>query len=359
MSWTVIAAKDLSECQGDAWIEILRGNPALASPFFRPEYTRCVAKELPIEVAIFSRDGQPISFFPFERVNESIAIAPGRSLADYQGIIRFADDPLDMRAMLSQANISRWEFDHLLIMDGQLNPWCWTNWESPQIDLKQGTDHYFADLFSRHANLKGLRKSERRICRDIGELRFEFGCRDQSVLELLLKWKAAQYEATQRLHPFTNAWVSILFKEMLTYQQADFRGLLTVLWAGCEPLAIEYSLQSHQTLHTLVSAYNIEYSKYSPGMLRDLHLIEECGKHGITCIDMGKGLESYKKKLMNAACKLGEGSVDSFQARGYVRHLLNESRYRFLRSPWSLPAKRVARSAARIVPSIRRILSMR
>ena len=359
MSWQVSLPAQLTDVEWGSWTEILEQNPALCSPFFRPEYIQCVGKVLPIEIAVLRRDGKPLAFFPFERTNRSQAGAPGRTFADYQGVIHRPDTIFDVREMLSAASLIQWRFDHLLLTHPDFVRWSWTQWNSPQIDLSRGIEDYFDDLYTRHPNLKGLKKSERRVSRDIGQIRLEFGSLDKSLLDLMLNWKAAQYEATQRSHPFAESWVRPLLETALNCSGTDFSGRLAVLWAGSEPLAIEYSLQSRHTLHTLVSAYNIEHSKHSPGMLRDLHLIESSSQHGIKTIDMGKGLEGYKQKLMNAASTLCEGAIDTNYLRNGLRSCFHRSRYRFLRSSWSTPIKRIARSAANVFPSIRRLLFMR
>ncbi len=61
--------------------------------------------------------------------------------------------------------------------------------------------------------------------------------------------------------------------------------------------------------HMLLCAYDPAYARYSPGLMRNLFLLESGLHHGLQKIDFGKGLEEYKRDIMNAAVRLGEGSV--------------------------------------------------
>jgi CelD/BcsL family acetyltransferase involved in cellulose biosynthesis len=56
-------------------------------------------------------------------------------------------------------------------------------------------------------------------------------------------------------------------------------------------------------------AYDISFSKCSPGLIQHLRMIEETVPSGITLIDMGKGDKRYKETLKTTDLFVCEGSV--------------------------------------------------
>ena len=60
--------ENLTKGEINAWSEIQRAEPQLASPYFRPEFTQSVATvREDVEVAVFSDGECPIGFLPFQR----------------------------------------------------------------------------------------------------------------------------------------------------------------------------------------------------------------------------------------------------------------------------------------------------
>lgn len=361
MSWTCRAAADLDSETISEWKAILQSTPELESPFFQPQYTMAVSRVLDrIEVGIFEQNGKIEAIFPFERGRRGEAIVVGRRLADYQGVICRADFELDARAMLRQLGLRRWQFDHLAPIHKGLEDWCWTQWESPQIACENGYDAYLAELFSRHKSMKKkMNRSVRRLEAQHGEVDLQLLGSCPELLDILLGWKCEQYESTQRDHPFRDDWVRQLLAEMLELEGDGFSGRIAVLTAGDVATAMEYVLVSGTTAHSLISAFDADMAPFAPGSLCNLRIIQACEQNQITKLDMGKGIEAYKQKIMNEACTLGEGAIDLVRSRAVLNRSLQRTRHRFLRSRWSTPARQLARSVASVFPPLRRYLAMR
>lgn len=361
MAWTITAAKDLTPSQLSAWDELLRVTPQHDCPFYRPGYVQLVSTLLPnIEIAMLHDGGELRAIFPFERGQAGEALPIGRELADYQGPIHSLDRAPDVKEMLRASGLKRWDFDHLFPCVGILKSRCWTTWESPQIDLSEGAAEYLRVLFSKHKQIRrNMPRRERKLSREVGDVRVEFRLTSEVMVDRLLAWKIDQYETAGRRHPFHRQWIREFLIAALGNRSRRFRGNLAALFAGDNVIAMEYTVQSETTSHVLINSYDPKYSAYSPGMLCTLKMVEACERAGITKIDLGKGIESYKQALKNSASILGEGSVDSFVPRAVLRRSVQRSRYRFLRSTYSAPAKQIARYAAARMPFVRQLLSMR
>jgi CelD/BcsL family acetyltransferase involved in cellulose biosynthesis len=262
--------------------------------------------------------------------------------------------------MLRGLGLRRWQFDHLFPLDEPLSEWCWTEWDSPQIDFGDDHHQYWTNFQSEHKKLKhSIGRKVRKLEKDHGPVQHLSDLSDHDVLQTLLTWKSQQYESTGRLHNLRQPWVKEMLKGALDSSSSAFRGRMSALVAGGKTIAIEYSLQSKVVSHMLLCAYDPAYARYSPGLMRNLFLLESGLHHGLQKIDFGKGLEEYKRDIMNAAVRLGEGSVDVAKLRGILRCSLQRSRYWFLRSNLSSPARYVARMTASRFPFIRRLLAMR
>ncbi len=93
-------------------------------------------------------------------------------------------------------------------------------------------------------------------------------------------------------------------------QTADFAGVCSVLRAGGRILAAHAGMRSRHVLHWWFPSYDVQFHKYSPGMVLLFRMAAAATGAGISTIDLGKGDEPYKQTLANAATELGEGFVE-------------------------------------------------
>jgi CelD/BcsL family acetyltransferase involved in cellulose biosynthesis len=56
-------------------------------------------------------------------------------------------------------------------------------------------------------------------------------------------------------------------------------------------------------------AYDTRFSKYSPGLIQHLRMVEDTADTGISLIDMGKGAKRYKETLKSSDIFVYEGTV--------------------------------------------------
>ncbi len=360
MKWSTQAIGDLTTERLNQWSKLISENPRYESPFFSSDFVRCVHRVNPnIEVAFGDEGNDLAAVFPFERIKGDVAGAVGRDLADYQGIVLGTNVELDPIKMMLELGIERWHFDHLFPATGAMSSWCWTTWDSPQINLHGGAQEYLDELRRKTSNLnRNFVACRRRLENHHGTVRV-IHSQDSEDLKQLLLWKARQYESTRRSHPFRDPWVIEFLNQALESESSDFKARMTVLKAGDRTIAIDLYFDSAHVGHLLAASYHPDYAKYSPGMMCKLASIESHLHSHISKIDFGKGLEPFKRRLCNDSVLLGEGCVDLNLARHFCKKSLQSTRYRFLKSSWSGTMKTIVRKTANVLPIIRRPLSMR
>ena len=88
MKISTIAARELRPDLAERWVALQRANADLSSPFFHPEFARCVAGvKSNVEIAVAEDGGKPVAFFPFERSLGSLGGPVGGLLSDYHGLV--------------------------------------------------------------------------------------------------------------------------------------------------------------------------------------------------------------------------------------------------------------------------------
>jgi CelD/BcsL family acetyltransferase involved in cellulose biosynthesis len=159
------------------------------------------------------------------------------------------------------------------------------------------------------SRIETTQRKARKAAREIGPLRFEFESFDRSVFDRLLAWKSSQLTKMRSFDVFHLEWVRNLLGELSRGGAAGCRGTLSALWAGDQLLAAHFGLRNDCVLHWWITAYDVQYERYSPGAILLLRLIDESARRGIRRIDLGKGTEPYKASFQSGTTALAEGAV--------------------------------------------------
>ncbi len=318
---TLVPGRELNDDLVAAWHAITAARPSLAGPFFQPEFTRLVAEHRDdVEVAVLEAAGRPVGFFPFQRARSGIGKPVGGPLSDYQAIVSAAPWQGSAAALVRACRLASWDFNHLLAEEQAFAPFSWASIVSPCLDLARGFDAYAADRAAAGTDVVPKAKRAARILeRDLGALRLELHDADPRVLDTLFRWKAEQFERTDLANTFAVQWVDRLLRQIATTQAPRFSGMVTTLYAGDRLAAVMYGMRASTVLHNWIFAFERELSKYSPGMVLLIKLAEVASGQGIERIDLGKGPEQYKSRLMNGAVPLAEGAVELRLVRPLVR----------------------------------------
>jgi len=158
-------------------------------------------------------------------------------------------------------------------------------------------------------SLKELASKERRLARDVGDLRFVMDSADPQALRTLLAWKGAHYQRTGATDMFARRWVVGLLEVLLDTRTKHFAGLLSELYAGDQLVAVQFGLRCGPVLAGWHLTYNTALPKYSPGLLQILHLARAAAASGIHTIDMGRGAMAYKAMFSSQDLFVAEGQV--------------------------------------------------
>ena len=288
------------ETLGDAdwaiWRAMLEANPALASPYFRPEFARVAGRVSPgAGVAVFSRGGETVGFFPHQR--RGGAMQPlAAPMNDYHGIIAFPGEAPSLEEAAEALGAAR------------LNLTAWVgptglgeDRRTVQVELDgSGYDGWYAERRTTFGKFfKDKERARRSMEAELGPLRVEHGLRDAALLDWLIDLKRDQYRRTGRHDIFACGWTADLLHALLKEEGEGLGASLAGLWAGDRLTAVEYALHAGDQYHFWFPGYEPSLARCSPGILLSLDTMRLASAHGYRTFDFGFEGEHYKKYFCN------------------------------------------------------------
>ena len=275
------------------------GNPALYSPYFHPDYTQLISQlQNDVYVAIINKDGNPVGFLPFQQRRKNASARPvGAPMTDYHGIISHADESLDVADILKPAHISAFN------MPSQMNSGAGedasdtspcavmrlTDFDNPQAWRDSRDSSY-----RRH--LKSTRRRIKKTESEHGERGFIWQSREPEHFDLLIQWKKEKFADTGKYDVLSVDWTMELLKNLWARgPQTELRCDLHVMTVDGKPAAMDLGLSDGATFHSWIVGYDNALHTLSPGMQLLEMLINEAPDLGYENIDLGAGLDGYKK----------------------------------------------------------------
>lgn len=307
----VIKPAELSQHEISAWCDIQDGDMDLSSPFFAPEFTRAVGSaRADTFVAVVESDRNIEAFFPFQRRGRA-ALPIGAAICDYQGLIGARSAAVSVRQLLDGCGLDVVDFNHVPAVQALFRRHSTSVSHSPYLDLNAGYSEFLArrragGVQEVASALRKLRKLER----EIGTVRFVPDDESEAAWRKLIAWKNAQYRRTNQVEALDRPWVVETLAMIREEKSARFSGLLSCLYAGDKLLAVHFGMRSRTTWHYWFPAYDIEYNRYSPGLVLLLKMAEHGADSGIKMIDLGRGRTRYKTALADGEIELCEGSIE-------------------------------------------------
>ena len=149
-------------------------------------------------------------------------------------------------------------------------------------------------VYRRHlkSTRRRIRKSE-----ELGTRRFEFMSSDQNVFDALIKWKREKFTETGKYDVLSAGWTMDMLQELWQRgKDADLRADMHALYFGDTLAAIDLGLCDGTTFHSWMVAYNSEFHQLAPGIQLLEALIDEGEALGYARIDLGEGLDGYKRQ---------------------------------------------------------------
>lgn len=356
MNWVIRRPQELTDAERSAWTAAQRENRDLDSPYFCLQWCDALAAVgRPVEVGVAATsDG--LLFLPYERDGRR-AHPTGRMINDYQGLIgtqaalRHCDAHTASK-LCDAADLSSIAFDHALGSQAAFAPFAEVASSSPYIDLSAGLEAYADGLSSSgKRDASTTRRKQRKMEREVGPLQMTYRSTDRAALQKLIEWKSAQYEETNVANVFSHEWTRSLLENLIDIAEQDFQAVMTTLHAGDELVSVHFGMQSRGVLHWWFPTYNAEWSQYSPGRVLLQMLIDQGPDLGVSKIDLGKGMSSYKERTMSAETPLVEGVVEQPSLSRWVRRSAQSAKAWLkrtpLRKPLSVPANWVYRYMSR------------
>jgi len=317
MNTRVISADRLTTDQIRTWSCAQRADGAVSSPFFRPEFTQAVAAVRDnVEVAVLEEAGRPVGFFPFQRIRGGVLsgdwgtpVAEG--MCDIHGMIVREGVESSAEQLVRDCGLLAWRFDNVIASQTPFQPYHWIRWNMPYMHLADGLDGYLRTPGKGNSSyVRRVLRNRRKIEREVAPLRFVPHTTDRQVLRTLIDWKVQQYRRLGTVNCLSPAWRIELIESLLAIQGEAFSPMLSALYAGDHLAAILLSLRSYGTLHGWYCAYNRDLRRYSPGIILLLEIAKAAPKLGLSRLNLGRGHEPYKLKMMSGWTAVAEGAVD-------------------------------------------------
>lgn len=320
---------DLGPAETAAWQSMQRATPELANPFLSAEFAMSVGRFRPDARVAVLRDGQSVTgFFPYQKRLLGLGVPICGWLTPCQGLIHAPGFEWDTRELLGECRLSAWQFDNLITSQQAFKPYHADIALAPVIDLTDGFEAYYAKVWEKSPRFcRELGRRTRKLAREAGELRIEADARDADALRTLLAWKSEQYRQTSHVDRFERPWLVGLLDTLLATHEDHVSGVLSVLYAGDEPVAAQFGLRAEDLFVGWFTGYDPRFRRYSPGLIQLTKTAEQLAATGIQVIDMGSGAKNYyKETLKSRDTSVARGIVTGRSVLGAAHRVRNASR---------------------------------
>lgn len=266
MKASVIRPSELGPAELTLWREMRATTPHLRSPFLAPEYALAVdGIRDDVRVAVLSDGPDTVGFLCFEQRARRTAKPLGYGLTDTEGIVHAAGRAPEPRAILRACGLDGWDFETLVEEQVPADAQGVERRPAPVMDISGG---YAAYLDNRREQSKKIvqstQRKQRKLERELGELRFVFDERDPRALRVLMDWKSGQYRQLQEWDRFADPRVVTLVEKLFASTAPERAGTLSVLYVADRPMAAHFGLAGRATLATWFPAYDPDLSRFSP-----------------------------------------------------------------------------------------------
>lgn len=304
----IVRTDEMSEGDWDLWRAMTTADPVLNSPYFRAEYAQVAGRVSPgAAVAVLSRDGATVGFFPFQRRGGTIQPL-GAPMNDYHGVIARPGEAPTLEELAKVMGASRMNMTAWVGPVGAAHEAAAPMRRTVQVQMgPEGYDAWYAERRATHGKFfKDKERAQRSMILETGPVRIESGLKDPALLTWLVDLKRDQYRRTARHDIFGCGWTVELLEALLQTDTPDFGGELAGLWTGDRLAAVEYSLRGGDQCHFWFPGYDPELSRCSPGILLTMGTMQQASGRGCRTFDFGFEGEHYKKYFCNAAREVRE-----------------------------------------------------
>lgn len=324
---------DLGPAEIAAWHRMQELTPSLRNPFLSPEFAISAGRYRPgSRVGVLTGEQGTVGFFPFEMRRLGAGVPISGWLSASQGVVHAPDARWSVGELLRGCGLSAWRFDNLIADQEPFTACRSAVVPTPVIDLAGGFTEYYAKLRARSPRMcRELERKRRKLDREVGQLRLECDSPDPALLQLLIAWKSEQYRRTKVVDTFALPWAREFFAELFATRTSHLSGMLSVLYAGDQPVSIQFGLRSGSQLVGWYTGYDGRFGRYSPGIIQITMMAEQLASIGVETLHMGKGARRFADVLKNGDVFVGEGTAASRTLAGAAHRLRNAASFRALR----------------------------
>ncbi|MBU1346908.1 MAG: GNAT family N-acetyltransferase [Alphaproteobacteria bacterium] len=302
----IVKASQLTVADRVLWRAMVEANRDLASPYFAWEFTEIASRIVPqAAVAILTRDGRTIGYFPHQRRGSSIQPL-GAPMNDYHGVIAMPGDAPPLAEVAELLGAPRLSVSAWVGPSG-----VGAHRETLMTVLpEEGYDAWYAERRRTWGKyFKDKERARRSLETELGQADVKRGLTDPAMLDHLIGLKRDQYARTSRHDIFACGWTRDLLHALMASEYEGFGASMAALWAGGKLTAIEYSLHAGDRYHFWFPAYEPGLARCSPGILLTMDTMRLGAEAGFRVFDFGFGGEGYKKYFCNATQAVREAVV--------------------------------------------------
>lgn len=310
MKISVLRPSELEPSQRRAWASFQAANPALKSPYFNVEFALAAGEVRPdARVAVIETDGKLSGFFPFQKRAGGVGFPVAGPFTDWEGPIAAQGISFCPVALVRGCGLLAYDFENIPAQPA-FAPFAKRRDGSHIVDLTNGFDAYIAQRRASGSTTFNMSSTKhRRLESAHGPVRFEYDESSPDVFKQMLLWKSKQYRESRHIDAFQFRWATSLLEYILAQKSDDFSGVMSALYVGDALLAVHVGMRSKKVLHYWFPAYNVEFSRFSPGTILFYEMAREAANRGLEMMDLGKGTYEFKHNVATYQVPLLEGSV--------------------------------------------------
>lgn len=300
-------AHELTETDRTAWEALRASNKATYSPYFHLDYTLLISDlRDDVFIACVYENELPIGFLPYQ--GQRFARPVGAPMTDYHGFICKEDADFNTVEILKTAGIGAYHFS--ASVNSQMSSHFQSEDDGVLMELSAGAKLWReARDGSYRRHLKSNRRRIRKATEDIGEPRFVWLSKEQSVFDQLVAWKKQKFAETGKYDVLSADWTLELLSKLWQRNNGGLKCDMQALYFGNRLAAIDLGLSDGQTFHSWIVAYDGELHSYAPGIQLLEGLLDATDTLGYTRIDLGVGTDGYKRHYATEAVKAGTGFI--------------------------------------------------
>lgn len=320
-------ASDLTAGERDQWSALCRSDFQYGSPLLTPKFTEFIARIRDDVRVMLAFDGNRlVGVLPVHQRLFGHARPVGAPFCDYSGPLIAQGAEVSIAQMLHRAGYASYRTQTAvvpLVPDSELRQGIGEG--SYVIRLKgQSPEAYLETRRGLHPKrFKNFRRLFSKLEREQGGIAFFSGAPLDADLEKLMEWKSDQFRR-EGLLDLTTAELSreVLDLSIKTPYQtpSEIGGFMTGLRLNGQLIAGHFGVRLDRDFHPWISAFDPNFTEYSPGVLLLSRVIEEMNAMSLETYDLAGGHDFYKKYFADQERFICDLSVSAPTVLGRAQH---------------------------------------